>query len=328
MEQIDADRPLRDWLMILGSDCEPDARSRNTDDERPAFELGLHPISARDLLAREVTPAEMIIDPWLPTQGLAMIHAPRGIGKTHVSVGLACAVAMGCSFLRWTAPKPRSVLLIDGEMPAAQLQERLANTSLALGVEMSSARLDIVAADLERDGLPDLATEAGQAFFADVLRPADFVIIDNLSTICRSLRENEADSWGPIQSWALRMRREGKTVLFVHHGNKSGGQRGTSRKEDILNTVIALRRPPDYEPRQGARFEVHYEKARGFFGEEAEPFEAWLKEGQWVVDDIKRDDDAETMHALRAQGMSIRGIAERTGVPKSSVDRRLKERDP
>ena len=34
-----------------------------------------------------------------------------------------------------------------------------------------------------------------------------------------------------------------KTVLFVHHSGKGGQQRGTSRREDVLDTVIALRYP-------------------------------------------------------------------------------------
>ena len=38
--------------------------------------------------------------------------------------------------------------------------------------------------------------------------------------------------------------------------------KGTSRREDTLDTVIALRRPEDYSPEQGARFEIHLEKLR------------------------------------------------------------------
>jgi len=72
-------------------------------------------------------------------------------------------------------------------------------------------------------------------------------------------------------------------VLFIHHSGKGGAQRGTSRKEDVLDTVIALRRPEDYSPAEGARFEVHFEKARGFAGEEAEPFEAALTGAGWAV---------------------------------------------
>jgi len=149
------------------------------------------------------------------------------------------------------------------------------------------------------------------------------VLADNLSTLCRSLKENDADSWTPVQSWALSLRRAGKSALFIHHGGKSGKQRGTSRKEDVLDTVIGLRRPPDYLPEQGARFEVHFEKSRGFHGTDAEPFETRLIGNQWTISSIKAGDDPETIHALRKQGMSVRDIAERTGISKSTIARRL-----
>ena len=42
-----------------------------------------------------------------------------------------------------------------------------------------------------------------------------------------------------------------------------------SKREDILDTVLSLKRPDDYEPTEGARFEVHFEKCRGIYGEEA-----------------------------------------------------------
>jgi len=37
---------------------------------------------------------------------------------------------------------------------------------------------------------------------------------------------------------------------------KAGGQqRGTSKGEDVMDSVIALKRPDDYTAKQGARFE-------------------------------------------------------------------------
>jgi putative DNA primase/helicase len=212
-------------------------------------------------------------------------------------------------------------------MPASVLQERLAQIVASGNFDVPPENLRICAADLEPDGLPDLASPEAQRYFDRAIADADLILIDNLSTLAPGVRENEADSWVPVQAWALRQRRQGRSVLFVHHAGKGGNQRGTSRKEDVLNTVIALRQPPDYSPSQGARFEVHYEKARGFFGADAQPFEAVLRDGQWTIADIRRGGDDETISTLRQQGLSVREIAERTGVPKSSVDRRLRRLD-
>jgi hypothetical protein len=83
-----------------------------------------------------------------------------------------------------------------------------------------------------------------------------------------------------------RLRRRGISVLLIYHAGKGGDQRGTSRREDVLDTSISLRRPTDYVAREGARFEVHIEKGRGIQGEATKPFEARLetREGRAVDD--------------------------------------------
>ena len=285
-------------------------------------------ISLERFLTMEIPPRETMLTPWLLMQGLAMIYAPRGTGKTRMAHGIAHAIATGSGFLRWTAPVPRRVLLLDGEMPAATLQEMLrATTQASQCGPPEPGFFRIAAADLVRDGLPDLANPAAQRFYSDVIADADLVLVDNISTLCRSLKENDADSWTPVQSWALSLRRAGKSALLIHHGGKSGKQRGTSRKEDVLDTVIGLRRPPDYLPEQGARFEVHFEKSRGFHGPDAESFQTRLVGSQWDITPITKGDDLDTILALRKQGMSVRDIAERTGLSKSTVSRRLEGDD-
>lgn len=186
---------------------------------------------------------------------------------------------------------------------------------------MVPENLKIAAADLTSDGLPDISDPAAQKFYNKVVTGADLVVVDNVSTLCRALKENDADTWMPVQNWVLQLRRGGKSVILIHHAGKAGTQRGTSRKEDVLDTVIGLRRPPDYSPDQGARFEVRYEKSRGFYGAAAEPFEAWLTGNRWIVNPIKSGDDVETVRALKRQGLSLRAIAERTGLSKSTVQR-------
>jgi putative DNA primase/helicase len=291
----------------------------------PPIPLG-DPVTTLDVtefLMREFLPREIMFAPWLPTQGIAMIHAERGIGKTHVALGTAWAIHVGAGFLRWTAPQPRRVLLLDGEMPAVVLKERLARIAEVSENPAQRANLKIAAADLTRDGLPDLSDPAAQRLYSKVVEDADLVIVDNVSTLCRMMKENDADSWTPVQNWALQLRRAGKSVILIHHAGKSGRQRGTSRKEDVLDTIIRLRRPPDYSPDQGARFEVYYEKSRGFYGQDAEPFEAWLRGNRWAVGPIKAGDDLDTIKNLKRQGHSVREIAERTGLSKTTVQRKL-----
>ena len=42
--------------------------------------------------------------------------------------------------------------------------------------------------------------------------------------------------------WILYLRAKGKSVIFVHHAGKNGKQRGSSRREDVLDTVIFLKK--------------------------------------------------------------------------------------
>lgn len=287
------------------------------------------PIRTRNVwefLHAEFPPREMLLAPWLPVGGIAMIHAPRGGSKTHLALGTAWAVAAGTGFLKWKAPQPRRVLVLDGEMPRIALQERLQRISSSSAEQPIWDNLTIAASDDQDLGLPDLSNpDAQRVFYAPLVANADLVIVDNLSTLCRSIKENEADSWMPMQDWALSLRRASKSVLFIHHGGKSGQQRGSSKKEDIADSVINLRKPPDYSPKDGARFEVHFEKTRGFHAEEAEPFEAKLVGEQWEINPIKAGDDIESLKAMRAQGMTIRDIADRVGSSKSTIARKLGE---
>ena len=119
-------------------------------------------------------------------------------------------------------------------------------------------------------------------------------------------------------------------MLIVHHAGKGGEQRGTSRREDVLDTSISLRRPTDYLPTEGARFEVHYEKARGIHGDRAKPFETRLeiRDGAtlWTVREIE-DVNLARVKALLDDDPSIRDVADETGLSKSTVHQLKKQID-
>jgi putative DNA primase/helicase len=242
----------------------------------------LHPVGFNDFLEIDVPPRGMLLSPILPERSLAMLYAPRGVGKTLLGLSIGLAVASGAPLLRWSAPRQRRVLYVDGEMPLVSLQERLRAISIGLGAEIPNDGFRILAADHTEDGI-SLGSEDGQNAIEPLLGDVDLLILDNLSTLCTTGSESASDAWVPMQNWLLKLRRQGIAVLLIHHAGVNGRQRGTSRREDALDTVIALRRPEDYSPEQGARFEVHFEKLRNRVDSDgAVSFEARL--GSFVAD--------------------------------------------
>jgi putative DNA primase/helicase len=277
------------------------------------------------LLQLDIPERGMILDPIIPEKGLAMVYAPRGVGKTHVACAISCAVATATMFLKWQAPKPRKVIHVDGEMPAADLRERFQQTFEAVGVTPDPGMLPILSADLIELGIGNLASLDVQMELDRQLDGVELLVLDNLSSLTSVIRDNDAESWTPIQEWLLRLRRRGISVLIVHHAGKGGEQRGTSRREDVLDTSLSLRRPSDYEAPQGARFEVHFEKARGIHGQLAKPFEVRLeiidRVASWTIREIE-DANLARVKALLEDGLTVRDIADETDIPKSTVGRR------
>jgi len=287
----------------------------------------LKTVSVKDLIEMDIPEREPLIEPILPTQGLMMIHAPRGVGKTYFGLNLAYAVASGTEYLTYTVPKARGVLFVDGEMPAATLRERLASI---VEPDVEEIPLHLLTPDFNLDtGIPDISTPEGQSVLNHLLTDdIRLIILDNLSCLCRSGNENEAESWSFVQEWALQQRAAGRSIIFVHHSGKSGKQRGTSRREDVLDTVLSLRRPNDYAASEGARFEVHVEKGRTLFGQAADVFEAQLETDaagrqRWQVTDMANTQDEEIIDRIKA-GQSNADISRSTGLHRSTVGRRRK----
>jgi hypothetical protein len=299
------------------------------EDRRLRLTTRLRACAAGELLRLELPARGMVLEPVIPTQGLAMLYSPRGAGKTYLALAMAWAVATGGEFLRWRAPQPRKVLFVDGELPATTLQQRLSAIRGPADASERAGNLRLITPDLQEFGVPDISSRTGQALIENELDGAELLVLDNLSALVRSGNENEGESWLPIADWALRLRQRSVSVLFLHHAGKSGAQRGTSRREDLLDTVIALKRPPDYCPTEGLRCELRFEKARGFHGEAARPFEINMNYGQtgeivWSISEPTPQADPllEAAATLFHQGMSVREVAKQLGISQTSAHRR------
>jgi putative DNA primase/helicase len=295
---------------------------------RAAPSQSFQPVGLQDFLALRVPAREMLLAPILPERSLAMLYAPRGIGKSWLGLTIGLSVASGSSVLRWNAPKPRGVLLVDGEMLLADLQTRLNLILAGLGTKIPTDGFLVLAADHTERGI-NLSSGEGQQELERHLDGIDMLILDNLSTLLANGSEGASDAWLPMQNWLLKLRRRGVAVLLIHHAGVNGRQRGTSRREDALDTVIALRRPLDYSPQEGARFEVHLEKARALVGDGAAPFEAVVEpftaEGgksaiRWLARDLKPS-IFEQATALFQGGRSVRQVKTLLGISHGEAGR-------
>lgn len=248
-----------------------DMQSQST--QQHQLVTGLIMVNMAEFLSMDLPERGFLLEPVIPTQGIIILYAPRGIGKTFTALSMSLAVAGGLSLYNWQASKPNKVLYVDGEMPAITMQERL--KALALGMaapEIAMQNLSLITPDMQNRPMPDLATAAGQQALEPFLEHIDLLVLDNISTLCRTGKENESQSWQPMQKiWLLDLRRRGIAVLLVHHAGKSGDQRGASAREDIMDTVIITpskslqygrRRKVSNSPHQSKK---HYRQGRTSF---------------------------------------------------------------
>ena len=281
-----------------------------------------------DILTMHFPPMEAMLGPWLCRQHLSLIHAWRGVGKTHFALGVAYAVASGGEYLKWTANKPYRVVYIDGEMSGASIQARLEAIVKIADKHPAQGYLQIITPDAQSLPIPDLATTEGQAALAPRIADAELIVVDNLSCLMRTGEENKAEGWHSTAEWALDLRRQGKTVLFVAHDGKNGERRGTSKVEDILDCVLHLTHEADYDPEKGAAFTCSFVKARHLTGKDAADIEAALSNdtGKWTWREAALE-MADRIRKLKAEAPDMRQkeIAEELGCSHATVSRALKQ---
>lgn len=250
--------------------------------------VGLEVWRLDEYLQRPLSEPAPLLAPWLREGHHWMVYSAAGCGKTFFALNVAFAVASGGKYLHWKAPAPRTVLYCDGEMAAWEMQARL---SAIVGAARKS-RNGIThqagqnffgfAAGCQPDGsvYPDLATAEGCNVLLDMAKGRDLVVVDNLLTTMPSGDPNEAGSWTAMQTALVEFRKRGTAVLLVHHSGKNGDQLGTSTKTVILNGVMRLQAPPDYDTADGLHWVLSFEKNRGLKGGDTTSVEAALKEDE------------------------------------------------
>ncbi len=241
----------------------------------------LETISLDRLLSHTFPAREDLLTPWLRQGESAMLWAAPGTGKTMLTLTMALAVAGGGTFLGWTSPRPRKVLLVDGEMAAEDLQERAAQLLPSVaGIDREAARRNLMilsrnwqAADV---AFPDLADREGKLHRDGTRRAkagqdvvlgeankhgAELVLLDNYSTLAEVADENDAAAMTTTLAFLLRMKQARIGCILVHHSGKNGATyRGSSKLATTFEVILGL--APLEDTSAGAAFKLDWTKYR------------------------------------------------------------------
>lgn len=261
--------------------------------------------------------------PWLLEGGLTMVYGPRGLGKTMFSLGLTAALTTGRNFLGWPVLEAVGVLYVDGEMALDELRSRItALLSETPKAPLSFLSGEIVYSRLERDlTLSEDHIRQSIVSILDTRKDLRVLVIDNISCLFPGIDEDKKRDWEPIQAWLISLRRRNLSVVLIHHAGKSGQQRGTSGREDALDTVIQLSRPTDYDAREGCHFELSFNKARSVKGEYVTALDVRLEEinGMPIFTHrpLERSNEARVQELLAEGVTNLREIAETLGISKT-----------
>lgn len=291
-------------------------------------------ITAGQLLARKFPPREFVIDPWLRTGESALIWAPTGVGKTWLTLSLSMAIAGGGRVWEWKAPKPRKVLIIDGEMNVQDLQERTDFLLKSRGVDgVDRKELDDNLLFMPRQyqnprsEFFDITNPASQERILSRMEKegAEVIVIDNLTTCADSLEdENAAAAFRPVMTFLMKMKQANKTAIVVHHANKAGTDaRGSTALEATFEAKLGLQRPAVSKP-GSASFVTSFGKFRGKGDDSLRPRIWSLNEDGWTVEDDAESVTAKVIEALRTlKYTNQKELADALGMSQPTVSRTL-----
>ena len=315
------------------SQSQSDNRAAN--DNRQAVEkeasVSPRPITLPGLMAAEIPPRNFIVDPIIKKKDMVEIVAAAGVGKTTFLTSMVAAIATGQkAFNRWQVTEPQSVLMIDGEMTAEELRRKMSVALAQYNVDAHEAHnIAYLSRDFGNIGFSDLSSPEARKQILRQAKDFDMVTIDNLSCLINQGSENEAESFRPIRNLLLDLKAAGITTISLHHTGKNGDKpRGTSTREDSMDTVIRLRKSDLHSAIDGANFLLDFYKTRSYFGDAGRELQFQYEEidsiAHWTVEEAIDPRLAEVLELLQ-EGKKGTEISTALDISEGEVSRRKKK---
>ena len=199
--------------------------------------------------------------PLSSTEQLVQLFGLPGEGKTLFAVEMGWCESQGLDFMDFKFNKeikiPPPVLYVEGEMSAAQLQERICkiidrdkdkiydlnNFEIAVLREQPNENFTKL---IHEEGRKKVELSAEALFKRRGVKP--IIYIDNIRMLMGMFDEKDSTPWIPFIGWLGQMRARGYTVKFLHHSTNTGEKAsGSGLKEANLNLNVQLSLPKDDE---------------------------------------------------------------------------------
>jgi len=308
-------------------------------------------ILGQDALEMEETrKPRPILWPWLTGGRITEIYSARGVGKTMLGVILSVALtresynAEENDIGPWRVDRPCGVLYVDGEMLLYDLKDRTLRLAAPRGPERAASPLAILSSDkfagsgasADLSGINITKAEWRDTIYSILVEHPRIkvLILDNLSALMPGVDENSKQDWDPVNQWLLTIRRLGVASIFMHHAGKGNQQRGTSAREDALDTVIKLTRPTGHKYGDMCSFNVRFEKQRHLPSGAASATRSFSlslvqvdEEGNlaWRESETRTTDKKTLAMAGIFDGMPTQEAMERSGLSASRMSQLRKE---
>ena len=229
-------------------------------------------VSSKDLDAVSLPERKPIVGTFFREGDVGYLFGRRGVGKTLVSLEFCKLAICGGTLNQWHCQGGARILYIDAEMPYAEMAQRIRGFALD-GREDFNLLNHEVLFEKERRSL-NLADAIQQRAIIDILtsRGCNVMVLDNLSTGLRGVKENDSSDWEPVGQWLLELRCRGIASLVLHHAGRNGEMRGTSKREDPATWIIRLDKDHDNADAAEASVIVRFDKYRSGRTEDAQPF--------------------------------------------------------
>jgi AAA domain len=282
-----------------------------------------------DFLQEEIEPRQPLITDqetggvFLQKASNVGLFAFRGVGKSITRDCLLKLLIEGGVWTRFQCRGGYRVLLVDGELPKFQLQERLREFGTG-----GKGKLKILSPELMPNSkdFPALVDVEDQRRFLEQVASfsPDVIIFDTLKR-CMRMDTNDQDHWLTVNDFLIELRSLGFCTVVLHHEGKNGTARGLTDGEDNLDVQVQLTHPYGHVPGEGLAFKWGWTKVR--HGGNLPEFEARyltvggepgdLKKG-WVLTEDSRYSE---VRKLWEQDKSTRAIATALDMSQSTVSR-------